>query len=311
MKTVDIITSAFNEEDCLPELFVRLHKVFAIETKYSFRILITDNGSTDKTWQIIQAEAEKHGNIVGFRMARNFSFDSALTNGIDNATSDALVIMTSDLQDPPETISDLLRKYEEGYEQVIVKIISRSSVPLLRRFLTRMFYFIANKLSSGLIPESVSDFRLLSKNSYQAIQKFRESHRFIRGLGAWVGFRTCEIEIARPERFAGKSSWLGTALPKVVGQSTKNILAFSAKPLAWVSVFGIFASISSVVLISLLSIFWIVRGVPFAGFGSLIGLLFVGFSLIMLCIGILAQYLALIYEEVKQRPLYIVAEQTN
>jgi len=311
MKTIEIVTSAFNEEACLPELFTRLNAVFSSETAYKFHILITDNGSTDRTWEIISDEAKSRGNVTGFRMARNFSLDSALTNGIDNASADAVVIMTSDLQDPPETIPALLRRLEEGYEQVIVKVTSRKSVPLIRRLLTKSFYFIANKLSSGLIPESVSDFRLISRNTYQAIRTLRESHRFLRGLGAWVGFRTCEVEIERPERFGGKSSWLGIALPKVVGQSTKNILAFSGKPLAWVSVFGIVMSLGSIILVSFLSIFWIIRGVPFPGFGSLIGLFFVGFSLIMLCIGVLAQYLGLIYEEVKQRPLYIVAEQTR
>jgi len=308
MKTVEIVTSAFNEEACLPELFARLNKVFLDETDYKFRILITDNGSTDRTWEIINDEVERSGNVTGFRMSRNFSLDAALTNGVDNASADAVVIMTSDLQDPPETIPALLRKLEEGYEQVIVRVTSRNSVPLTRRLLTKSFYFIANKLSSGLIPESVSDFRLLSRNTYQAIRTLRESHRFLRGLGAWIGFRTCEIELERPERFGGKSGWLGIPLRKVVGQSTKNILAFSGKPLAWVSVFGIVMSLGSIIVITLLSVFWIIRGVPFPGFGSLMGLFFVGFSLTMLCIGVLAQYLGLIYEEVKQRPLYIVAE---
>jgi dolichol-phosphate mannosyltransferase len=123
-----------------------------------------------------------------------------------------------------------------------------------------------------------------------------------------VGYKTTEIEVVRPPRFAGESKWLGTSLFKVIGLASRSILAYSARPLAWVSSLGVFMSIFSLALIVGLSIFWILAGVPFAGFGSLVGIMVLGFSLIMLCIGILAQYLGLIYEEVKQRPLYLVSE---
>jgi len=310
LKTIDIVTSAYNEEECLPELFRRLRGVFALESQYSFRVLIADNGSIDNTWKIISEEAIQDPRILGFRMSRNFSLDAAFTNGLDNATGNAVVIMTSDLQDPPESISALLRKYEEGFDQVVVKVVSRNSVPLLRRMLSKIFYRVANKMTSGLLPESVSDFRLVSRKTYIAIRSLRESHRFLRGLGAWVGFKTGEIEIARPPRFAGQSNWLGLSLVKVTSQASKSLLAYSAKPLAWVSTIGLLLSASTCLGIFVLSIFWLTYGVPFAGYGSLIGVMFVGFSVIMLCIGILAQYLGLIYEEVKQRPLYVVSEKT-
>jgi len=159
-----------------------------------------------------------------------------------------------------------------------------------------------------MLPESVSDFRLVNKRTYSAIRQLRESHRFLRGLGAWVGFRTTQIEIERPPRFAGESKWLGMSFFKVIGLASKSILAYSAQPLAWVSALGLIMSIFSILSLIILAIFWISIGVPFAGFGSLIGVSVLGFSLIMLCIGILAQYIGLIYEEVKQRPLYLVTE---
>jgi hypothetical protein len=216
--------------------------------------------------------------------------------------------MTSDLQDPPEAIPLLLRKFEEGYDQVLAKISKRASVPVLRRISSKLFYKLARGMTSGMLPESVSDFRLINRRTYSAIRQLRESHRFLRGLGAWVGFKTTYIEIERPPRFAGKSKWLGISIFKVIGIASKSILAYSAQPLAWVSVLGLMLSAFSIISLIFLTIFWVFFGVPFAGFGSLIGVMVLGFSLTMLCIGILAQYVGLIYEEVKRRPLYLITE---
>lgn len=308
MTTIDIISSAFNEEDCLPELFQRIAKIMGQEKNYNYRILIIDNGSQDATWEIIQKQSQENPNIVGIRMSRNFTLDAAFTCGLDYANADLAIIMTSDLQDPPEAIPLLLRKYEEGFDQVLVKISKRASVPLLRRLFSGIFYKLARGMTSGMLPESVSDFRLVNRRTYTAIRRLRESHRFLRGIGAWVGFNTTFIEVERPPRFAGTSKWLGMSFFRVVGIASRSILAYSAQPLAWVSILGISLSAFSLLGLGILTIFWIVDGVPFAGFGSLIGVTVLGFSLTMLCIGILAQYMGLIYEEVKQRPLYLITE---
>ena len=308
MPSLDIITSAYNEEECLPELFQRITNVMVAESKYDYRLIVIDNGSIDKTWAEILNESKKNSKVVGIRMSRNFSLDAAFTCGLDYATADAAIIMTSDLQDPPEAIPQLLRKFEEGYDQVLAKILKRESVPRLRQVLSKIFYKVANSMTSGMLPESVSDFRLVNKRTYSAIRSLRESHRFLRGLGAWVGFRTSHIEIERPPRFAGESKWLGMSFFRVVGVASKSILAYSAQPLAWVSILGLSMSALSIFGLFILIIFWIVYGVPFAGFGSLVAVVVLGFSLTMFSIGILAQYLGLIYEEVKQRPLYLVTE---
>lgn len=308
MVTIDIITSAYNEEVCLPELFRRINAVMKSESEYKYQILIIDNGSHDKTWELITKACEADNKVVGIRMSRNFSLDSAFTCGLDYATADLAIIMTSDLQDPPEAIPLFLRKFEEGYDQVLAKIIKRDSVPLLRRILSRIFYKLARGMTSGMLPESVSDFRLVNKRTYSAIRRLRESHRFLRGLGAWVGFKTTQIEITRPPRFAGESKWLGMSYFEVVGVASRSIMAYSAQPLAWVSVLGLSMSIASIFSLLVLVVLWIAFGVPFAGFGSLIGVIVLGFSITMFSIGILAQYLGLIYEEVKQRPLYLVTE---
>jgi polyisoprenyl-phosphate glycosyltransferase len=311
MKSVDIVTSAFNEEECLPELFRRIDEIFRSETGYDYRIIVADNASTDDTWKIISEAAKINPKISANRMSRTFSFDAALRSGIDNCASDVAVIMTSDLQDPPEVIPQMLRKYEAGYEQVLVKVTSRQTVPFVRRILSKVFYKLAFRMTDGLLPESVSDFRLLSRNAYQHISSMRESHSFVRGLGAWVGFKTTTVEIERPPRFAGESKFMGFSLITAITRSFRSLLAYSATPLMLISFLGIFLSGFFFLSVIVLSIIWFTIGVPFAGFGSIIGLIGLGFSLILLSLGIIAQYIGLIYEEVKSRPLYIVAETLN
>ena len=306
--SVDIITSAYNEEECLPELFNRIEKVMATQPNYEYRVIVIDNGSYDRTWEIIEKQAQSGHNTKAIRMSRNFSLDAAFTCGLDQAEADLVIIMTSDLQDPPEAIPELLAKYEEGYDQVLVKINSRDSVPPLRRLLSKLFYKIARKMTEGMLPESVSDFRLVNKKTYMAIRSLRENHRFLRGLGAWVGFKTASIELDRPPRFAGESKWLGISLFGVIAIASRSILAYSAVPLLWVSAMGFILSVVSFIGIMAMSLFWILGSVPFAGFGTIVGLICLGFSLTMLAIGVVAQYLGLVYEEVKQRPLYIISE---
>jgi glycosyltransferase involved in cell wall biosynthesis len=308
--SIDIVSSAFNEEECIEELISRISKVMSFESSYKWRLIIFDNGSTDNTWELIREFAKRDSRILGLRMSRNFSLDAALTSGIDIAEADIAILMASDLQDPPEAIPQLLRKYEEGFEQVLVKVTKRQEVPWPRRLMSTLFYRSANWMTDGMLPELVSDFRLLSRGVYQAIAKMRESHRFLRGLGAWVGFRTTFIELERPARFAGESKWLKSSLLSVIQHAIKSIFSHSSRPLVWVSSLGLFLSLGSLLTILGMSIVWILGSVPFAGFGTIVGLISLGFSLTMLCIGILAQYLALIYEEVKQRPLYIIAEKT-
>jgi dolichol-phosphate mannosyltransferase len=309
-RTLDIITSAYNEEDCLPELFRRLNAVSQIEPNYEFRFIVIDNGSQDRTWSLIKDKSQSDPRYLGVKMSRNFALDAAFTCGLDKARSDVAIIMTSDLQDPPEAIPLLLRQFENGYDQVLAKITDRGTVPLIRRKLSSSFYKVANFMTGGLLPESVSDFRLVSKPCYEAIRSLRESHRFIRGLGSWVGFNTTNIEIVRPPRFAGESKWLGTSLIRVIVQGFQSIFAYSTLPLAWISIFGVFSSLLSIVSLAGLTIFWVLSGVPFAGFGSIIAAIVLCFSITILVLGVIAQYIGLIYEEVKHRPLYLVSEMT-
>jgi dolichol-phosphate mannosyltransferase len=311
-KSIDIITSALNEEDCLPEFFSRIQKVMDGEPTYTYRLIVMDNASRDRTWQIIEHYSRSNENILGIQLSRTFTLDAAFTCGLDHAAGDLAILLTSDLQDPPEIIPNLLRKHEEGFDQVLVRITKRGSVPLLRRILSWGFYAIAAKMTDGMLPKSVSDFRLLTRKTYLGINQLRENHRFMRGIGSWVGFKSTFIEMERPPRFAGESKWLGISFYKVFGQASRSIFAYSAQPLMWLSVIGIASSLLTMVLLFALTLYWAFGGArPFEGFGSLVALGSLGFSAIMMSIGILAQYLSLTYEEVKQRPLYLISETTK
>jgi glycosyltransferase involved in cell wall biosynthesis len=278
---------------------------------YSWRLIVCDNGSIDASWQIIQSIAAQDARVLGIRMSRTFPLDSAFTCGLDLATADAAVIMASDLQDPPEVIHRFLEKYEEGYEQVVAKVIKRESVPFVRRQLSKAFYELANRLTKDLIPKGVSDFRLLNRPAYVAARSLRERNRFLRGLIAWTGFKTAEIEIERPPRFGGDSKFVSLKLSGVLQWAFGAIFAHTTAPLIWVSVLGVFFSAVSVIATTILSLFWIFRGVPFAGFGTIVGFVCLGFSLVLLSIGVIGQYIALIYEEVKGRPIYVIAQRTD
>jgi glycosyltransferase involved in cell wall biosynthesis len=309
--SIDIITSALNEEGSVPEFYRRIAAVMDEHPIYEWRIIFCDNGSSDNTWTLIKDLSIKSNRVLGLRMSRTFPLDSAFTLGLELATANAAVIMASDLQDPPEVIHAFLREYESGYEQVVARVIKREQVPFIRRHLTQLFYLIANKATNQMIPRGVSDFRLLSRPAYMATRKMQERNRFLRGLIAWTGFRTAIVEIERPDRFAGDSKFTKTPLRKVVKWAVSAILAHTSAPLTILSVVGFILSAVSFFGTLVSSSVWLISGVPFAGFGTLVGIITLGFSLTMLAIGIIAQYIALIYEEVKGRPLYILAERTD
>jgi polyisoprenyl-phosphate glycosyltransferase len=310
LKSLDIVTSALNEEDCLPELYRRICSVMLSHPECDWRLLIVDNGSTDNTWQIITEMSLKDPRVIGTRFSKTFPLDNAFTCGLDLATAQGVVVMASDLQDPPELFNDFLTHYDEGFEQVIVRITKRDTVPWIYRRLSQIFYSLANRITNDMIPRNVSDFRFLTRPAYEAARSMRERHRFLRALFAWTGFRTKIIELERPPRFGGDSKFVGYRLKIIIEWAARGILAHTTYPLTLISLAGICTSIISFFITLIFSLVWITRGVPFAGFGTIVGIVALGFSLVLLCLGIMAQYIALIYEEVKQRPIYLVAERT-
>ena len=303
-KLISIIIPAYNEEECVDELAARLKTLFATESQYDFEAIIVENGSIDSTWEKLQKiAADPRFKIL--KLSRNFRMDGGLTAGLDYIRGDACVLMTADLQDPPELISEFLRKWEAGWENIYGVVTKRGGTGPIRTFNSKMFYFVADKLTDGRIPKNASDFRLVDKKVYLAIKSMTERNRFVRGLFAWAGFKSIGVPMERPPRFGGVSN---AHTFGVIDLAFKGIFAHSYKPLRLITIFGIFLSAFSFLAIVPLAIIWVTSGVPFAGFGTIISLFLFVLGILSLMIGILSEYIGLIYEEVKSRPNYIVSE---
>ena len=302
-RKIDLVIPAYNEEACVNELAIRLKKVFSSETDYDFSVILVENGSLDSTWEKCKIIAENDSRFKVLKLARNFRMDGGLTAGLNYATGDACIFMTADLQDPPEVISDFLRKWEEGFQNIYGLITSRKTSKFIRRINSRLFYFIANKFAKDYIISGVSDFRLMDKKAYEALRSMPENNRFMRAMSAWVGFKSYGIKIDRPARFGGKSN---ADTFKVIDLAIKGILAFSNIPLRLGTIFGTMIFISSWIALPFFTFFWIIKGVPFAGFGTIISIFLVLFSTLTVIVSLIGEYIGLIYEEVKMRPKFIV-----
>ena len=307
-KLISIVVPAFNEEDCIDELARRLTAVMDELTSYQFEALIVENGSTDKTWSLLQKIATSDARFKPIRLSRNFGMDGGVTAGLELATGDACVIMTADLQDPPELIVEFVEKWEAGYENIFMIVEKRSTSNILRRINSKLFYFMADRLTGGLIPKDVSDFRLVDRKVYEAVRGMEERNRFVRGLFAWVGFRSFGIKHPRPARFGGESK---ARLSTVLRLAKHGILSFSDIPLRFITWFGLVCSGLALGTMVVFAILKFIIGTPFAGFATIVTIVLFFFGLLSFMIGILAEYVAMIHSEVKNRPNFIIAERLN
>ena len=307
-KLISLIIPAYNEEDCVDELARRLTSVFESESKYDFEVVIIENGSIDSTWEKLQAISAQDSRFKILKLSRNFRMDGGLTAGLDYVSGDACVLMTADLQDPPELIPTFLRKWEEGWENIYGIVTKREGTGPIRTFNSKAFYWLAGKLTDGKIPRNASDFRLVDRVVYETVREMKERNRFVRGLFAWVGFKSIGIPMERPPRFGGVSN---AHTFKVLDLAFKGIFAHSYKPLRLITIFGIGLSFLSIISLIPLSIVWVTKGVPFAGFGTVISVFVLLIGLLAFMLGIISEYVGLIYEESKSRPNYIVSKSVN
>ena len=302
-KLISIVVPAYNESDCIEELTSRLTEVFEAESKYNFECIVVENGSTDDTFDKLLKINSKDSRFKILKLSRNFRMDGGLTAGLSVLESDACVLMTADLQDPPELIHEFLRKWEQGFENIYGIVTERRGTGPIRTLNSKLFYWLAGKLTDNRIPRNASDFRLLDRKVYEAIRSMEERNRFVRGLVAWVGFKSIGIPMQRPPRFAGESK---AYTFKVIDLAFKGIFAHSYIPLRIITISGVATSGLSVVLFAGLLFRWILNGVPFGGFGTLVTLVLFSFGILTFMLGIISEYLGLIYEEVKQRPNFII-----
>jgi len=304
-KLISVVIPAYNEQDNIDELGRRLGQVFDAESGYDWEAILVENGSEDSTFEKAMDLNARDPRFKVLQLSRNFRMDGGLTAGLNYATGDAAVVMAGDLQDEPEVIPSFLRKWEEGYEIVYQVVTERQGTGPVRRMNSQIFYFVANKLTGGRIPRNVSDFRLVDRRAYETVNSMQERNRFVRGLFAWVGFRNTGVEAPRAPREAGVS---GAHTLKVLDLAMKGIFAHSYVPLKFIFAFGLIMSgLSFLALIAML-IGFVVFGVPFAGFGTIISVIVLMFGILFTMLGLVAEYVGLIYEEVKQRPNFVVRE---
>ena len=307
-RLVSVVIPAYNETECVDELARRLQGVMAAEAAYDFEIIVVENGSEDDTFDKLVKIHDADPRFKVVQLARNFRMDGGLTAGLSHATGDAAVVMTADLQDPPELISEFLRKWEDGYENIYMVVSKRQGTGPLRTFNSKAFYWLAGQLTDGRIPRNASDFRLVDRKVYETINQMEERNRFVRGLFAWVGYRSIGIPHERPPRFGGESKAHSF---KVIDLAFKGIFAHSYIPLRLITITGFLVSALSFLTLFVLAVRFVTLGVPFAGYGSIVGFTLLLFGILFTMIGVVSEYVGLIYEEVKQRPNFVVRERVG
>jgi len=304
-KIISVVISAYNEELGVHELARQLKAAFERTPAYEFEVILVENGSTDRTLEKMLEVHREDPRFKILRLSRNFKMDGGVTAGLSYARGDAAVIMTANLQDTPDTIPRFIEKWEQGYENVFGIVKSRPGKGFMRRINSRIFYYLLGKLTGNLIPRNVSDFRLIDKKVYRTINSMDERNRFLRGMFAWVGFKSIGVEFERGKRYAGQSHahFFG-----ILGMAIRAIFSFSYIPIRFIAGLGfLFAAVSMVYLLYSMVTFF-VKGVPFPGFGTLVSLFLFMFGLVFLMMGVIGQYVAQIYEEVKSRPNFIVTD---
>jgi dolichol-phosphate mannosyltransferase len=302
-KLISIVVPAYNESDCVDELARRLKSVFDMEPNYEFECVMVENGSEDDTFLKLLAINQEDSRFKIIQLARNFRMDGGLTAGLSVVSGDACVLMTADLQDPPELIPDFIRLWESGFENIYGVVTKREGTNWLRAINSKMFYWLAGKLTSGRITKNASDFRLVDRKVYEAVNTMAERNRFVRGLFAWVGFKSIGVEMIRPPRFGGVSN---AHTLKVLDLAFKGIFAHSNLPLRMISILGLSLSMIAVVTLFVYVGSVLIYGVPFDGFGTLVSIALGGLAITTLLLGVIGEYVGLVYEEVKRRPNYVV-----
>ena len=301
---ITLVVPAYNEQKVLPDFHARSSKVLN-DLPIEYEILYINDGSQDKTVDVIKELREKDEHVSVVDLSRNFGKEIALTAGLDHAKGDAVIVIDADLQDPPELIPQLVSKWQEGYDVVYAKRIAREGETWFKKMTSYLFYRFIQRLSSVHIPEDVGDYRLISRRALDALLALRERHRFMKGLFAWVGFPQVAVPYHRGPRAAGETKW---NYWKLWNFALEGITSFTTKPLKLASYLGLCIAFLSFIFGSYIIYDKLVHGNPVPGYPSLmVVILFIG-GLQFIILGIMGEYLARTFSETKNRPLYLVKE---
>jgi len=305
-KLISIVIPAFNEEDVLEELGSRLKAMMATVPGYDFEIIIVENGSSDTTLDKLLALRQECPLVKVVQLSRNFGYEGAITAGLNYARGDAAVMICADLQDPPEMIPQFIKKWEQGYDVVYAIIKRRSGVSMWRKFLYANAYRTIHWMGGRVIPQNVTEFRLMDRKVYSVLNSMEERNRFIRGIVAWTGFRQTGIPFNRPARFAGESK---ADMLTAITTAMNGIFSFSYIPLKLAILIGFVVSLASFVGIFLEVGLFLIYGQVIPGYYSTLVIVLFLFGILFLFLGIMGIYMERIYDEVKQRPIYVVKEE--
>lgn len=302
--TFSIVAPIFNEVESLPELYRRIRRVMGA-TRETWELILVDDGSTDGSTDEIRALARRDRHVRPVIFARNFGHQIAITAGWDYARGDAVVIIDADLQDPPEAIPTLARKWREGYDVVYAIRSGREGESWFKKLTAAAFYRLIYRITDVRIPVDTGDFRLMDRKVVDVLKQMRERHRFPRGMSAWVGFRQAGVSYRRGPRFAGATKY---PFRKMLMLALNAITSFSYFPLQVATYFGFFSAGIAILAIPVV-IYLRVAGIPqFTGQATtLIAVLFLG-GIQLISLGVLGEYIGRLYDEAKARPLYIVSE---
>ncbi len=309
MKKVSLVIPMYYEEEVAKECYNRVTKVLSSLQDYTYEIVFINDGSKDKTLEILEEIAEKDSNVKIISFARNFGHQCAVTAGLQEVTGDAIVIIDADLQDPPELIPDMLKLWEDGNEVIYGKRKTRDGESKFKLFTAKMFYQTLNALSDVDIPKDTGDFRLVDKKVVDVINSLPEHNKFLRGLFSWAGFKQTPFEYERKERFAGKTKY---PLKKMLKLASDGIISFSTKPLKIVGGLGILSMVISVFILiyAILSFIFHLHNLT-AGWTSLMVTMTFLSGIILISLWMIGEYIARIYDEVKGRPQYIIDKKIN
>lgn len=307
-KLISIVVPMYYEEKVADECYKRLKKVMN-DNNINYEFIFVNDGSKDKTFEILNKIAEEDNNTKIISFSRNFGHQIAVTAGVDKAKGDAVVVIDADLQDPPELIPKMIDLWNEGYKVVYAKRKKRKGESFFKLFTAGMFYRILDKMTDIDIPLDTGDFRLMDRDVVNVLKTMKENNRFVRGMVSWVGFKQTPIEYERDERFAGETKY---PLKKMLKFASDGIISFSAKPLKLMGSLGVFCVSVSLIIFLYALIRKLTNDVNVvSGWASIMtAVTFLG-GVQLLSISVLGEYIGRIYDESKGRPLYVIEKEVN
>lgn len=308
MEKISVIVPCYNEEESLPLFYPEIKRVRGLLPEYAFEIILVDDGSRDRTVELMRQLAAQDEEIRYISFSRNFGKESAMYAGLKASQGDYVVIMDADLQHPPALMVEMIRSIkEEGYDSVATRRVDRKGEPPIRSFFARKFYKLMNRISQTELVDGAQDYRMMTRQYVNSLLELSEYNRFSKGLFGWVGFNTKWLPHENTERVAGQTKW---SFWKLLKYSIDGIVAFSTAPLAIAMAMGILFAFLAFLMVIFIVVRTLVFGDPVAGWPTMACLILLIGGVQLICIGILGTYLSKSYLEIKKRPIYI-AKETN